>query len=123
VIFAKMHECPRCMLPQEGIYKCQYCGYDLTKYKKKHSKLTRKSLKDITGKLKKAQIFSSNKRSKDRSLNNAKRNLNIPDNGGTRSGNDRRQQHYITYFPERRSGSDRRKGFDRRNLIAKKRWS
>jgi hypothetical protein len=29
-----MNKCPRCKLPQEGIYKCQYCGYDLTKVKK-----------------------------------------------------------------------------------------
>jgi len=53
VTFAKMNKCPRCELPQEGIYKCQYCGYDLTKDKKRHIKITRKKVKDILGGLKK----------------------------------------------------------------------
>ena len=32
-----MNKCPRCNLPQNGFYKCQYCGYVLTKYIKKQS--------------------------------------------------------------------------------------
>jgi hypothetical protein len=47
----------------------------------------------------------------------------MADNGGTRSGTDRRENRYITYFPERRSGRDRRKGFDRRSPIARRRGS
>ncbi|MCD4718853.1 MAG: hypothetical protein K8S13_03210 [Desulfobacula sp.] len=40
------------------------------------------------------------------------------DNDGRRSGNDRRIFSYAEYFPERRSGKDRRPGFDRRcNLL------
>jgi hypothetical protein len=36
----------------------------------------------------------------------------MTDNGGTRLGTDRRKHRYITYFQEKRSGRDRRKGFD-----------
>ncbi|MBU0993985.1 MAG: hypothetical protein KJ737_15935 [Proteobacteria bacterium] len=36
------------------------------------------------------------------------------DNGGRRSGIDRRQFSYSGYLPERRSGEDRRNGKDRR---------
>jgi hypothetical protein len=108
-----MNKCPRCNLPQEGMYKCQFCGYDLTKYKKKHTKITLKRLKNIIGGLKKGQIVSSNKRSNVRSMNNANGALKRTDNGGTRSGTDRRKHRYTTYFPEKRSGRDRRKGFDR----------
>ncbi|MFW9906044.1 MAG: hypothetical protein ACFFFH_17105 [Candidatus Thorarchaeota archaeon] len=36
------------------------------------------------------------------------------DNGGRRSGMDRRQFSYTAHIPERRSGEDRRSGFDRR---------
>ena len=38
----------------------------------------------------------------------------IRDNGGTRLGLDRRQFSYDKHIPERRSGKDRRNGFDRR---------
>jgi hypothetical protein len=49
-IVANMNKCPRCKLPQEEIYKCQYCGYDLKKkYRKSYIKITRKRLKDISG--------------------------------------------------------------------------
>ena len=36
------------------------------------------------------------------------------DNGGRRSGGDRRTYSYTLYVPERRSGTDRREGNDRR---------
>jgi hypothetical protein len=36
------------------------------------------------------------------------------DNGGRRSGVDRRRFSYARYIPERRSGEDRRSGADRR---------
>jgi hypothetical protein len=39
----------------------------------------------------------------------------INDNGGTRSGADRRQFSNKGYTPERRSGRDRRGGIDRRS--------
>ena len=45
------------------------------------------------------------------------------DNGGTRLGIDRRIFEYSAYIPERRSGRDRRKGFDRRNSIVLRRDS
>ena len=45
------------------------------------------------------------------------------DNGGTRLGIDRRIFEYSAYIPERRSGRDRRKGFDRRNSIVPRRDS
>ena len=37
-----------------------------------------------------------------------------PDNGGRRSGVDRRQFSYSTHIPERRAEEDRRSGLDRR---------
>jgi hypothetical protein len=37
------------------------------------------------------------------------------DNGGRRSGVDRRQYSYATHVPERRSSRDRRNGKDRRS--------
>lgn len=118
-----MNECPRCNLPQNGIHKCQYCGYDLTNYKKRHTKITLKRLKDIIGGFKKGQIVSSNKKSKVRSMNNAGKAFKRTDNSGTRSGDDRRKLKYKTYFPEKRSGNDRRKGFDRGSSIAGRRES
>ena len=57
------------------------------------------------------------------SFNNMKMELKIADNGGNRIGIDRRKFHYTTHAPEKRSGIDRRKGFDRRNLMARKRQS
>ena len=38
----------------------------------------------------------------------------INDNGGRRSGVERRQFSYFAHVPERRSGKDRRNGLDRR---------
>jgi hypothetical protein len=38
----------------------------------------------------------------------------IIDNGGTRSGKDRRKLTIINYNPERRTGRERRNGMDRR---------
>jgi hypothetical protein len=40
--------------------------------------------------------------------------LRLPDNGGRRSGIERRQFQYTSHIPERRSGFDRRSGIDRR---------
>ncbi len=36
------------------------------------------------------------------------------DNGGRRSGGDRRNYSYTLHIPERRKGKDRRSGYDRR---------
>jgi hypothetical protein len=38
------------------------------------------------------------------------------DNGGRRSGGDRRNYSYTLHIPERRSGKDRRSGEDRRKM-------
>lgn len=46
---------------------------------------------------------------------NMKMELKIADNGGTRTGTDRRKFHYTAYIPEKRMGMDRRKRPDRRN--------
>jgi hypothetical protein len=43
--------------------------------------------------------------------------LEIRDNGGRRSGIDRRCYSYAGHIPERRSGSDRRKPEDRRQKV------
>ena len=40
--------------------------------------------------------------------------LEIIDNGGSRSGRDRRRFTIIDYNPERRTGKERRNGIDRR---------
>jgi hypothetical protein len=40
--------------------------------------------------------------------------IKLRDNGGRRTGLDRRQFSYSGYLPERRSGEDRRRQFDRR---------
>ena len=42
--------------------------------------------------------------------------LRLPDNGGRRSGIERRRFQYTSHIPERRSGFDRRSGIDRRTL-------
>jgi len=47
----------------------------------------------------------------------------MTDRGGTRSGTNRRKFQYTDYIPEKRSGRDRRKGFDRRSPIARRRGS
>jgi len=39
------------------------------------------------------------------------------DNGGRRTGIDRRELFYAAYLPERRSEEDRRSGVDRRSLV------
>jgi hypothetical protein len=52
-----------------------------------------------------------------RPMYNTKLELIIHDNGGNRIGIDRRQFEYTAFIPERRSGTDRRKSFDRRNSI------
>ena len=118
-----MDKCPRCKLPQEGIYRCQYCGYVLSKYKKTHTKIFRQKLEDIIGALNNVQIVTSNKKSKVRSINNTNEGLKLKDKGGTRSGAERRKLRHMTYGPEKRSDWDRRKGFDRRIQVAKKRRS
>lgn len=43
----------------------------------------------------------------------------ISDNGGTRSGNDRRQKNFIYLKPDRRTGMDRRSATDRREGLVK----
>ena len=45
----------------------------------------------------------------------------IKDNGGSRSGVDRRQFDCTERVPERRSGKERRKGFDRRMGLGQRR--
>jgi hypothetical protein len=45
----------------------------------------------------------------------------MQDNGGTRSGNERREFQYTDYIPEKRSGRERRKGFDRRSPTPRRR--
>jgi len=47
----------------------------------------------------------------------------MDEKGGTRTGKDRRRFNYTAYIPEKRSGRDRRKGFDRRSTIARRRGS
>jgi hypothetical protein len=47
----------------------------------------------------------------------------MQDNGGTRLGNDRRKFQYTDHIPEKRSGRDRRKGFDRRSPTPRRRGS
>jgi len=44
----------------------------------------------------------------------------VLDNGGTRSGIDRRQQNSIYSGEEKRSGRDRRRGFDRRSGLSRR---
>ena len=67
------------------------------------------------------QLFSP--ATKARPFYNMKMEFKLADNGGTRTGIDRRKLQYIAYIPERRSGMDRRKRFDRRNLMAQRRKS
>jgi hypothetical protein len=62
------------------------------------------------------QLFST--ATKVRPLYNMKMELKMVDNGGTRTGLDRRKFEYTAYIPEKRSGMDRRKEFDRRSLMA-----
>ena len=104
-----MNKCPRCNLPQNGIYKCQYCGYDLKEYNKKTTTIIQKKLNAIIGEIKASKIFTSDKKRKVLSMNNAGKAYKRTDEWGTRSGTDRRKHQYAIYFPERRSGRDRRK--------------
>lgn len=43
--------------------------------------------------------------------------VEIIDNGGRRSGVERRQYSYASHIPERRSGEERRSGNDRRDGV------
>jgi hypothetical protein len=43
--------------------------------------------------------------------------IQLKDNGGRRSGKDRRVFSYAGYLPERRTGNERRSGLDRRKVI------
>ena len=95
-------------MPQEGIYRCQYCGYILSK-NVKNIKKTINRLKDIIGTLNKDQIFATMK-------------LKFTGDAGTRSGTDRRKYQHMHYFPERRSGKDRRKKVERNGQFARKRF-
>jgi hypothetical protein len=45
----------------------------------------------------------------------------INDNGGSRTGVERRQLDYSEFIPERRSGGERRKGVDRRMGLGQRR--
>ena len=63
-------------------------------------------------------LFSSG--TKARPLYNMKMEFKLADNGGTRTGIDRRRFHYTAYIPEKRSGIDRRRGFDRRRLVTQR---
>ena len=97
-------------MPQEGAYSCQYCGYVFAKHEKKFARALRNRLKDIFPTFKKETIAPGKRRS------------TLKDKGGTRSGTDRRKYRFRTYYPESRSGRDRRKGIDRRRKVARKRW-
>jgi hypothetical protein len=65
------------------------------------------------------QLFSPT--TKVRSIYRADKELKMNDNGGTRFETDRRKFKYTAYIPEKRSGRDRRKGFDRRSSITRRR--
>ena len=56
-------------------------------------------------------------------LGKRKMELKMNDNGGNRTGIDRRIFEYSVCIPERRSGRDRRKGNDRRNSMVRRRKS
>ena len=47
----------------------------------------------------------------------SRRSLPFFDNGGSRSGIERREFTYTLHIPERREGKDRRSSGDRRNLL------
>lgn len=93
--FPQTYKCPRCKLPQKGTHRCQYCGYVFPK-NKLHTKSIRNKLKDIFDVFNKGQMYSTKK-------------PKLSDNSGTRSGNDRRKYTLMNYFPDKRSGKDRRK--------------
>jgi hypothetical protein len=54
-------------------------------------------------------------------LDNTNEDSVIVDNGGTRTGEDRRQNKNPSSDEERRAGKDRRRGFDRRSGLARRR--
>ena len=64
------------------------------------------------------QLFSPG--TKVRPLCKMKMELKMADNGGTRTGIDRRSFAYTAYIPEQRSGVDRRRGFDRRGIVSRR---
>ena len=66
-----MNKCPRCNLPQNGIYKCQYCGYDLKEYNKKTTTIIQKKLNAVIGEFKAGKIFTIDKKREVLSMNNA----------------------------------------------------
>jgi hypothetical protein len=101
-----MNKCPRCKLPQKGTHRCQYCGYVFLKNKKTF-KTIRNRLEGIIGTLSNNQK-PANKKAK------------MIDPEGTRSGSDRRKYKYMHYFPERRTGKERRKKVHRRGQAARK---
>ena len=104
--FAQNHICPRCKLPQKGRHRCQYCGYVFSK-NKKHTITIRNKLANIIAALKRDQKYTTRK-------------PKLSDNSGTRSGTDRRKYKLMNYFPERRSGKDRRKKAMRGGSAARK---
>jgi hypothetical protein len=55
-----------------------------------------------------------------RALYDLKMEFKLADNGGTRTGMDRRKFNYTAHIPEKRSGIDRRRGFDRRRLVIRR---
>jgi len=52
----------------------------------------------------------------DKNENDILEQLVVLDNGGRRSGGDRRNYSYTLHIPERRNGQDRRNGSDRRKF-------
>ena len=62
------------------------------------------------------QWSSSSVRTMEKNENDIREQLIILDNGGRRSGGDRRNYSYTLHIPERRSGDDRRSGTDRRKF-------
>jgi hypothetical protein len=56
----------------------------------------------------------------EKSFNDMLERLIALDNGGRRSGGDRRNYSYTLHIPERRNGMDRRSGDDRRKIQRKK---
>ena len=104
-----MNKCPRCNLPQKGIYKCQYCDYDLNEYNKKTITIIRNKLNTIVGGVKASKIFSSDKKFKVISMNNVGKAHKKKVEWGIRPGTDRRKHQNAIYLAERRSGRDRRK--------------
>jgi hypothetical protein len=52
----------------------------------------------------------------ERVINQRRQRMTTVDNGGRRSGGDRRSYSYTLHLPERRKGKDRRSGNDRRKF-------